>query len=205
MNSTDPSQARLPSWVLIGCIWTAMGVGLGGQLYLMSIRMGHLGTWWGAILMGLLTWYLWALLSPVVFWIARRFPLEASTWGRNLLFHVGAGLCVALVYSVLHLWATDQLTNWLGDAAPFNISRRVLEAQKAGFAARLAHWISTRLFFHLTNYATLVAVWHGLAYSRRLRERDAQTQELARHLTEARLQSLRPFQAPVLSASAAAT
>src|SRR4051812_45078196 len=35
-------------------------------------------------------WYAWALLAPVVLWLARRFPFTLGTWRRSLLVHVPA-------------------------------------------------------------------------------------------------------------------
>ena len=192
-SATQPRLAWPASrWLLVACIWTAMGIGLGGQIHVMSLRAGKSGTWWGAILIGLTAWYLWAFLCPLIFWIAARFPLEGTIWRRNLAAHALAGPAVALIYSSLHLWVTDTvLVGWLGDAAPFPPAWAVHAGVREGFFQRLGHNVSTRMFFQLNNYAALVAIWHGLNYSRRLRERDEQAKELARHLTEARLQALR--------------
>ena len=64
-------------------------------------------------------WYSWALLTPGVLWLARRFPLERATWMRSVPVHiVGVFLCtlthVALVIAgraAIHTW----WGTWRGD------------------------------------------------------------------------------------------
>ena len=43
---------------------------------------------------GLAEWYLWALLTPLLVWFGRRFPLDGPSWRRNLV-------CQALFCAVL--------------------------------------------------------------------------------------------------------
>ena len=48
-------------------------------------------------------WVLWAAMAPVVFRLARRFPLEPGRWAKNALLHVPAGLGLAIAHRVVYL------------------------------------------------------------------------------------------------------
>jgi two-component system LytT family sensor kinase len=49
-------------------------------------------------------WFLWAMLSPLVFWLTRRFRLERGRLLRNILFHVSACLTLSLVHRAVYLF-----------------------------------------------------------------------------------------------------
>ena len=65
----------------------------------------------------LLEWWLWALLTPIVVWLARRFPLDRPWRWRNVLFHVLAGVFLSVlkasVERVAFAWLTGVWTYWL--------------------------------------------------------------------------------------------
>ena len=43
-------------------------------------------------------WYTWALLAPLVIWLARRFPLDRDSWKRSLPVHLVAIVAVTLAH-----------------------------------------------------------------------------------------------------------
>ena len=61
-------------------------------------------------------WYGWALLAPVVLWVARRFPLERDTWKRSAAVHIVAVLVLIFVHVALVEWVyvTVPGTGYLG-------------------------------------------------------------------------------------------
>ena len=55
-------------------------------------------------------WFLWAMLSPLVFWLTRRFRLERGRLLRNSLVHVAACLALfGLEATLFHMSASDEL------------------------------------------------------------------------------------------------
>ena len=53
-------------------------------------------------------WILWAALAPVVFWLARRFPLERQRWQGHALLHLAACCALTVVHRFIYLplcWA----------------------------------------------------------------------------------------------------
>jgi hypothetical protein len=46
-------------------------------------------------------WLLWALLTPLVLWLGRRYRLERANWRRVALIHLSASVSLALLHLVL--------------------------------------------------------------------------------------------------------
>ena len=49
-------------------------------------------------------WYGWALLAPIVLWVARRFPLERGIWKRSVPVHLIAVLVLIFVHVMFTEW-----------------------------------------------------------------------------------------------------
>ena len=120
---------------------------------------------------GLLDAYLWAFATFAIFWLARRFPLE----GRRVLRSIAVHLVAAVALSLARAGFMAELSrhvDWLG-ARSFS---RVF-------------WGSSSVNFMF--YALLLGIAHAVLYYERYRERERAAEQLARGLTEARLQALK--------------
>jgi two-component system, LytTR family, sensor kinase len=125
----------------------------------------------------LLSWYGWAALTPVVFWVARHCPLEGRHWWSKVLLHALAGLAVALAHLSFFVWT------W-----------RLLEpqvARRAPFIANLQQVMYQGLVFEWLIYWLVLGSISVLDYYRRYRERELAAEQLQRQLAEAQLQALK--------------
>ena len=59
----------------LGAVWTALGLFFTAQTYLNYTYTEQPISWAQAAGIGMSEWYLWALLSPVAWLLARRLPL----------------------------------------------------------------------------------------------------------------------------------
>src|SRR4029079_683724 len=107
-------------------------------------------------------WWLWAPLTPLVFALARRFPLHGRRIARNASVHIAAGIVIAVV----KILADRALFAWL-----------------TGFWMYL---LASTLALQMAIYAAVVAAAHGVEYYRRSRERE----QLEAQLSATRLQML---------------
>ena len=105
---------------------------------------------------------MWALLTPAIVWLARRFPLHGSRAVRHAGVHVAAGTAIAI--------------------AKLPIDRAVF-AMLTGF---WTYMLVSTLALDFAIYGGIVAAAHGVEYYRRSRERD----QLEARLAETRLQLL---------------
>lgn len=112
------------------------------------------------------------MLSPAIFWLARRFVFERGTLARALAVHA----CAAVVFSLLHIFlqaAIQSASGWHhagGDKTIMSVA---------------AYLFTKKIHLEFLTYAgiVIVAVAHAAVYYRRFHERDAQ-------LARARLQTL---------------
>ena len=142
--------------------WTALALFFAVSASLTYRSTGRPANWLLSIERSLTEWWLWALLTPLVFSITRRFPLDRSSPWRNGAIHVAFGTAVAIFKTtaerVVFGWLTGIWTYWL---------------------------IST-LALQFFVYSAIVAAAHGLEYYRRSRERE----QLEARLADTRLQLL---------------
>jgi two-component sensor histidine kinase len=153
---------RLRLWVLVSCGWTALAVFFAVSASLTYRSTGRPANWLLSLERSLTEWWLWALLTPVVACLARRYPLDRPFPWRNAFIHLGTGTAVAVAKTA---------------------AERVIFAWLTGF---WTFWLISTLALQLFVYAGIVAGAHGLQYYRRSRKHE----QLEARLTETRLQLL---------------
>ena len=137
--------------------------------------------------------YLWALLTPAIFWLGSRFSLDRAEdrVGRLLLF-VGVGLLVA----ALHAWVMDAVRDAVLPPPPLRRGGR----GGGGGPGGARQWMFLRFAFlnNLFIYSAILAAGLARHYSLRYRARQeesvrlqAEAAELHAQLAEARLSALR--------------
>ena len=94
--SPDRGAAAARRWwsvaALVLAIFTGLGLLFSIQIYLDSFYTRGAVSLAQAITLALAGWYGWALLSPVLVWLARRFPLARPHRSRDAAVHLVASL-----------------------------------------------------------------------------------------------------------------
>lgn len=132
---------------------------------------------WPRAFAGTADWYVWALLVPVVVYLARRYPVDRR-WGLGLAVHGVLALAVALVelavFAVISLWYNQSV---LGTPFP-----------DFGYAYLniVAQWLPVALLI----YGLIVALVTAVDRSRRARDREVAAARLGTDLARARLHAL---------------
>jgi hypothetical protein len=128
----------------------------------------------------------WMLLTPGVFWLCRRFPLDEGRGMRNAALHLALAFVAAFAVDLL----TDALRYALDPESTFPPE----QFQRFLFQDLLA----LDVLYELMTYLAPLAAGFARSYFLRLRERQARearlrtrADRLQRQLTEARLQALR--------------
>ncbi|AOS44742.1 Sensor histidine kinase YehU [Lacunisphaera limnophila] len=160
----------------IGTFWTLVGLAFASQFYLSSTLLGRSVTWGQAIGYSLGDWYVWAVLSLPVLWLARRYPPEGAQPWRTAAIHLASALVCSLVYVLLRSLVGVAHSRLLDEPVTF---------------AEVFRPLLVRTFpFNLLVYGVIVTISHAIDYYRKYHERTVHSLELEKHLTEARLQSL---------------
>jgi signal transduction histidine kinase len=127
--------------------------------------------WWKGM-----EWYAWALFSPFIFRVCRKFDFSGG-----LSRMISGQLAWAIVFSLLHSCVVTTGA-WI-------------EAQviHTGLSVGRLFEIILASYFHedVLTYAGIVSAWYALDYYRQLRERERRAVELEKNLAKARLHALK--------------
>lgn len=169
----QPIRPLLKSWVWSFLVCGALALVLAGQFALtVALPMGE------AWRMAARDWLPWAVVSPLLFRLVSRLPLERVRWRVALPVHVLCGVAVV------------GLAVWWGEV----VLPPPAPAQRAGAATNGAdppepmplprRWLFAVLFFRLPTYLAVVSVAHSVYFYRRSAAREAS-------LSQARLEALK--------------
>jgi sensor histidine kinase YesM len=128
--------------------------------------------------------YIFALLTPVVIWLGKRFPFHKNNWLRLGLLH----LLFSLVFSVVQLTIEAAILPRLG----------VFPSIMRTFSVTLVFLAMIGFHQNIFTYWTILAIQYGLDYYHRYQERAKQalrlelnTAELKTQLMNAQLSALK--------------
>jgi signal transduction histidine kinase len=179
MNADNFLDRRWVRWGLGLGIWTVVGLFDACQMALYHAYQGYDMPWPRVLFIGLFDWYYWALLTPVIFFVARRFPVEHGRWMWHLPVHAAAAIFFATLVIAL-------------DVPPLQLVKLPYPSTQDMTAEELFKFLFARkLYFYVLVYATLVGVQHTLAYYRKFRERERQALQLQAQLAQTQLQVLK--------------
>ena len=168
---------RLTTWGLVLIVSSFVGLFFAVQMHYSSTAFGRPVSWGQALYWALGDWYEWAILSPLIFWVSRRFSFERNRWRKSLGIHFVAGVILSVVHLLLCGMA-EQL-------------QAVVEGNRITFGTSFQRLFTNRFHFNLAVYGLIVCAWHAWDYYRKYREREAHAAQLAGRLAQAQLQALR--------------
>jgi two-component system, LytTR family, sensor kinase len=120
-------------------------------------------------------WLLWGALSPLVFWLTRRFRIERGLLLRNSLIHLTACLALSLAHRIAYLFVAWEL------GVPAYLKSGSLSAV-----------YGQQLFFNLPNgFLCYVTVLLAGTYYRHHQEEELKISRLTTEVTQAQLMALK--------------
>ncbi len=135
-------------------------------------------------------WLLYALVTPVIFWITKRWPIVKPHVRARVVVHAGWALLFCVVWAVggkvLELLLVAVLS-------PEQLQANMTAAGSGlvtQVAANVAGWILTTLPFGVIVYTTVAGMAHAINYFTEAREREVQLARLSEQLTGARYAAL---------------
>jgi hypothetical protein len=172
-------QRRWARWLLFFGFWTGLGMFNAGQSYISRRVARDLPfNLVDALVIGVVDWYLWAALVPLIHYLVRRFPLDQKNWPRNLPLHVAFGVLCTLTVLVLTVPVFQQFTH--GDT----------QVPQTFSGIFVMHFIGGFVWY-LWVYWAIVGVCHSYEYYLKYREREEHAVQLEYQLTQAELRVLK--------------
>jgi two-component system LytT family sensor kinase len=166
----------LRPWVLISAAWIVPAILASVADYLQAL-VGHREPpsfrallWQGG------DWLLYGALTPIVFLLARRFPVRRGHLARNIPIHFIAALLLCVLWAAAGLLLRELVG---------------LEPMWPTPAQSIMGWTLTTLPFGVAVYFAVLGVEHATFYFAEAREREVAAVRLSSQLAEARLGALR--------------
>ena len=163
-------------WLVIAGVWMVPALLAASETYLFWRIGGRDHPFWRALIMEGPAWLVYAALTPLVFALGRRLPIQRAHLFRNLAAHLAVSLTIGLLYATAAT-TTTQLFTPMPRTMPFG--RMVL-----------SWYLSALPLTTLTYFGTLGAGL-ALAYFAESQRRERETSRLSTQLAEARLGALR--------------
>lgn len=170
---------RWARWLLFIGFWTLLGLFNAGQSYISRRIARDLPfNLVDAIVIGVVDWYIWAALVPLIHLLVKRFPLDQENWPRSVSLHLLVGILCTLLVLVLTVPVFQHFTH--GDPQmPQTFSGLFVMHFVGGFV------------WYLWVYWAIVGVCHSYEYYRKYREREERAVRLEYQLTQAELRVLK--------------
>jgi len=166
---------RLVRYGLIWGVWTIVALFFTTQAYVMyyaerqPIRYGQ------QFLVQFSACYLWALATPLVLWLSRRFCLQRHNWLRRGVFHFLFSIGLVSTLLALHFLAFMILMGRTGQISPFRVF---------GFLYyNLDRWMLLYWFILLMS--------HAFSYYNSYRKGELKASQLRTQLVQSQLEALK--------------
>jgi signal transduction histidine kinase len=134
--------------------WTLVGFFFASQIYFFFINTERAMPFWKALAWQLVAVYIFALSTPPVLWLARRYRMGRHNWRRNLLAHALAGIIFSAAWAAFHIALDFFVDGRLGTLT----------------ASRLLRNVFVNLDRELLVYCIIVLLSHASNYYQRYRE-----------------------------------
>ncbi|XXX71737.1 histidine kinase [Sorangium sp. So ce134] len=186
--AATPARGRAPSPALAGPRWAAIWLVAG--LWMIPVLVSSAQTYLfvqqrqearlplvAAFLWQGLPWLFWALMTPAIVWLGRRFPMERKRLLRNVAVHLFANLAMAPG----HVAISALMGRLIGNE----------HYVKTPFHDVFIKLMSIYLDIELLIYWGILAMVHAADYHRKYRERAVAAAQLETKLVQAELQALK--------------
>lgn len=163
-------------WALILGVWTLLGLLFSSQFYLAFQRAEEPLPWRWAFSLEMIYAYLWAALTPLVFWLARRFRIERQHLGRNILIHLLMSILIGFSMRACH----DVIFYFyiMKRPGPLDLGRLIKSAFFLFDYGILTYWV-------------ILLIQSTLDYNHRFREGMLKASRLEAQLAHSQLQALK--------------
>jgi signal transduction histidine kinase len=158
---------------MVSIVWFAPAIlAVVERIGLRALHGDPIGGWANLIWSGG-DWLVYAIMTPAVFWIARRWPIERPHLSRRVMLHLGAALifCAGWATSgkvlelILGIRQSIELNDWLG-------------------------WVLVTLPFGSVVYLSITAMAHSIWYFAESNDRQIQLARLGEQLSTAKFAAL---------------
>jgi len=168
---SESHRAIVVQVVIAFAAWTFLAALSSSQTVVYLMQRGQPILWRDMLTSRFADWYTCALFTPLLFLLARRYPIDRRSWRVSLPVTLAVtSICVLLKYSLLVP---------IEHALDLNLRATIWSEISRNFANEsMAFW-------------AVIGIIHALEFNRRFREREKAEADLRVRLSEAQLEALR--------------
>lgn len=176
-NVDDESvlSRRSVQYLLIFGIWTIVALFFSTQIYLMNYAEKQPIRHTTTFLVQASACYPWALATPLVLWLSRRFCIERSNWMRRVALHALFSIILCSFLLALH----------------FNLYMVVMGRGSSITAFRVFNYVYFNLDRWLLIYGLILVLNHAFNYYHSFRKGELKASQLRTQLVQSQLEALK--------------
>lgn len=160
---------------IIGGIWTLIGLIYSSQSFFYSLSIGRTFDIQRSLFHSFTFCLEWALLTPLVIYLAQYFRLDEKKYLQNIGIHFFFSVVIALFQHTTYTFVIDVVENDF-----------VLSKPLEKFLPSIIGFFE----FGVMMYWSIVFIFHAIGYYRRYQQEEKHSIELKSQLAEAQLQTL---------------
>jgi len=188
----EPSPHYRPwlIWVVSFAVWTFLALVASGTIYEMYRASGR-GNFKDTLLLQFCQILPYAPLTPFVFALATRYPIQRANWVRRSLLHVACGIA----FSAIHVMMRASTPYAMWDPQIRSWTSLIWDVRTHAFRVQ---WLGLKMLFFSNvlddvtgAYLPVVLIAQAVSYYQQLREREFRTSQLEIQLAKSHLQALK--------------
>ncbi len=170
-------KSKVKRYAVYFVAWTAAALFFFSQSLVQKVASGEPTPWSHYLTSWLVGMYVWALLTPGVLWLGRRFPFARKNWLRRAALHVPASAGVAIVQLTIESVVLAQV--------------KVFPSIMKDFGSTLGFLLVIGFHQAVAMYWAILGTQSGFRYYRRYQERERQALRLELDASELKTQLAR--------------
>jgi two-component system, LytTR family, sensor kinase len=170
-----PFLKRLTRLGIIWGMWTIVALFFSTQIFMMYYSERQPIPYKRAFLVQGSACYLWALVTPLILWLSRRFRIERDNWLRKVALHLLFSLALVTVLISLHFVVYMMLTGRASSITPL----------------RLMGYLYPNLDRWLLVYWVILLMSHAFNYYNSYRKGELKASQLRTQLVQSQLEALK--------------
>lgn len=169
---------KLLKWLAIFGVWTLFALFFTSQGFLQYQVLKVPIPFWQVLMWQLFSGYIWFALTPLILWLAKKFPLESGKWLQNIPLHLIFSLLVSVFQQFIDAFALPKMGYPPGAAFP-------------DYWTAYTFFLGVNVHLSIGIYWAIVAISLSINYYRKFRERELTASQLEARLAQSRLQVLK--------------
>ena len=178
MEANTAGSRGFVKWAAIFGVWTLFALFFASQFALQNQISPSPLSFWKILSWQLVSGYVWFAISPLILYLAGRFPFEEGRWRTSVAAHAFFCIAVSLVQLAVDAFVLTRMGYPPG-------------REFAGFLEAYKFFVFINLHLSILIYLCVVGIKSAFTYYQKYRERQLQASQLEARLAQSRLQVLK--------------